>query len=500
MFSGAVLLALVAEPCSSQNLRGDAKRRLSSGPQPETLLPSPAITVTGPLFVEQNPAEPIGSSAAQFSCDTSMFAPGTVQVEAGTGGCLNAQPGIAGFTPGAMNQTVASFLVYECGIVAPHTHADSTEVMTVMKGEGIIAQLTTNSGELQVSYVKPGDSFVFMRGSYHWWMNLGTEELLTVGAFLNADPPDAALMGYDRMGDHGLGVVNYLMYDYSFLETVIGHSDGTYNQLEYQKGSPLFPKLTHDACNAARQMWQNNKAAAESMGSFQKNPSGTDLFQASELANGQFMIDASDTPVMGPGGGLRPLAGEVNDFSKGVYGTRYSMPAYDGGLSPADPPAPTLWPGFTGVGAGASLVKFVVGYCGIVNLHTHVNAAEWNTVISGSGQVSYYQTNTGANPQVVVMNVKKGDTFVFPRGTVHWWVNYSPQEQLVTVGGFTAPFPDTAILGQLFAKTQKFFSVINDAVLGQHFDPSETSSELFPLLPHRYPSDCGGDKPCSRCY
>merc|ERR1712048_1130163 len=82
----------------------------------------------------------------------------------------------------------------------------------------------------------------------------------------------------------------------------------------------------------------------------------------------------------------------------GVYGTRYSMPAYDGGLSPADPPAPTLWPGFTGVGGGASLVKFVVGYCVIVNLHTHVNAAEWNTVISGSGQVSYYQANTGDNP------------------------------------------------------------------------------------------------------
>merc|ERR1712046_41086 len=118
------------------------------------------------------------------------------------------------------------------------------------------------------------------------------------------------------------------------------------------------------------------------------------------------------------------------------------------------------------------------GYCGIVNLHTHVNAAEWNTV----------------------MNVKKGDTFVFPRGTVHWWVNYSPHEQLVTVGGFTAPFPDTAILGQLFTETQKFFSVMNDAVLGQHFDPSKTSTELFPLLPHRYPSDCGGDKPCSRCY
>lgn len=223
---------------------------------------------------------PIGSSDAQFSCDPSMLGTGTVQVAAGTGGCLNAQPGIAGFTPGAMNQTVASFLVYPCGIVAPHVHADSTEVMTVMKGEGIIAQLTTNSNDLQVSYVKPGDSFVFMRGAYHWWLNLGEEQLLTVGTFLNSDPPDAALMGYDR----GMGVVNYLMDEMSLLNTVIGASSGTYDQLMEQTGNPLFPMLTESTCNSVRQQWQSQQAAAESPGSFQKSPSETDLFKGSELA------------------------------------------------------------------------------------------------------------------------------------------------------------------------------------------------------------------------
>merc|ERR1712050_109223 len=135
------------------------------------------------------------------------------------------------------------------------------------KGEGIIAQLTTNSNDLQVSYVKPGDSFVFMRGAYHWWLNLGEEQLLTVGTFLNSDPPDAALMGYDR----GMGVVNYLMDEMSLLNTVIGESTGTFNQLMEQTGNPLFPMLTESTCNSVRQQWQHQQSAAESPGSFQKN-------------------------------------------------------------------------------------------------------------------------------------------------------------------------------------------------------------------------------------
>merc|ERR1712113_666607 len=91
------------------------------------------------------------------------------------------------------------------------------------------------------------------------------------------------------------------------------------------------------------------------------------------------------------------------------------------------------WPGLTNVGGGTSLVKFVVGYCGTVAIHTRVNAAEWNTVIEGEGEVAYWGVNNG----MVRMQVKKGDTFVFPQGAAHYWVNYSPNTQLVTVGGFT---------------------------------------------------------------
>merc|ERR1711988_1275442 len=226
----------------------------------------------------------------------------------------------------------------------------------------------------------------------------------------------------------------------------------------------------------------------------------------SELATGTYNIDSADTPVMGEGGGLRPLSGDVLPYTEGVYGTKMSMPSFDGGLSPADsPPAQVYWPGLTGVSYGRSLVKFVVGYCGIVNLHTHVNAAEWNTVISGSGQVSYYQANTGNNPQVVVMNVKKGDTFVFPQGSAHWWVNYSPNEQLATVGGFTAPFPDTAPLADFLDKSKKVNSLLTDAVLGENYQSALELQEmngadtLFPLLSTRYPSTCGGNMPCQKC-
>jgi len=174
---------------------------------------------------------------------------------------------------------------------------------------------------------------------------------------------------------------------------------------------------------------------------------------------------------------------------------------FNGGLAPKATPQPALWPGLTSVGGGTSLVKFVVGYCGTVAIHTHVNAAEWNTVIEGEGQVSYWGVNGG----MVTMQVKKGDTFVFPQGAAHYWVNYSPNTQLVTVGGFTAPFPDTAMLETMYSKTKSMASFITTAVLGKDYrtpaevDPNSGADTLFPLLPDRKPSNCGGDVPCQQC-
>jgi mannose-6-phosphate isomerase-like protein (cupin superfamily) len=175
---------------------------------------------------------------------------------------------------------------------------------------------------------------------------------------------------------------------------------------------------------------------------------------------------------------------------------------YNGGISPAMPPAEALWPGFTNVAGGKSLVKFVVGYCGMVAIHTHANAAEWNTVINGEGTVSYVPVNGGS---LVTMYVKTGDTFVFPQGSAHWWVNYSPTEQLATVGGFTAPFPDAAPLADFLDESKKVNNLLTDAVLGQNYRSAIELQEmngadtLFPLLSTRYPSTCGGNTPCQKC-
>ncbi|CAE7450883.1 unnamed protein product [Symbiodinium microadriaticum] len=477
--------AVLALLCSlygilAQELRGG---RRAAGPDAEHLLPKPDVTVAHGLY--------------ESSCE--VPGEGTKQVARGPGGCVNAQPGLAGFKK--QQQTVMSFLVEPCGLVAPHLHANSVEINTVIRGAGVIGQLTTDTNELELSEVSEGDSFFFAQAAYHWWVNLGEEPLITIGAFFNTDDPDTALVGFDD----GVGLVGTLMQDMPLLNTMVGRSSGRKNTVPLnEKESPLFPKLTPEACAAARS--SNRRAGKES---FQKNPSGTNMFQPGELRSGKFGLTAADTPVSCPkppcGGGLRPLAGEVASRSEGVAGTASSQPSFDGGLSftanGGGPPPPAFWPGLTNVAGGKSLVKFVVSYCGIVSAHTHPNAAEWNTVISGAGQVSYYRTNTGDATQLVTMDVKKGDTFVFPQGTVHWWVNYSPTEQLATVGGFSAAFPDTSLLSELFRKTEETFPFVNDAVLGEDFVPSAATAggNLFPLLPNRQPAGCGGDTPCTSC-
>ena len=214
---------------------------------------------------------------------------GTKQVARGPGGCVNAQPGLEGFK---QPQTIMSFLVEPCGVVAPHLHANSVEINTVIRGAGVIGQLTTETNHLEVSDVRAGDSFFFAEAAYHWWVNLGEEALVTVGAFFNTDDPDTALVGYDD----GVGVVGTLMQDMPLLNTMIGQSNGRKNTVPLQDGdSPLFPKLTPEACAAARS--RQRRAARDS---FQKNPSGTDMFRAEELSSGKYGLTAADTPVSCP--------------------------------------------------------------------------------------------------------------------------------------------------------------------------------------------------------
>ena len=79
----------------------------------------------------------------------------------------------------------------------------------MIRGAGVIGQLTTDTNKLEVSEVSEGESFFFAEGAYHWWVNLGEEPLVTIGVFFNTDDPDTALVGYDD----GVGVVGTLMQD-----------------------------------------------------------------------------------------------------------------------------------------------------------------------------------------------------------------------------------------------------------------------------------------------
>jgi len=435
------------------------------------------------LFSEHGDG-PVGVSSTTFRCGE--VGSGTLEPDSGPGGCLHVQPMTEPF-PTDMPQTIASFLVESCGIVAPHVHANSAEVMTVVHGEGIIAQMPANGGDIQVSKISKGDSFFFGQGNYHWWMNLGEEQLLTVGVFTNAAPPDAALMAYDM----GAGIVKQMIGDGNLLTELIGKSDGHEDWIV--NDGHLFPQLRKDSCEQARQKMQSYAYTIDSW-----QVAKPHLYTSEELTTGNYNI--TESAVNGPGGGLLPIAGQVLEGMPFVTGTKETN--YNGGISPAMPPAAVLWPGFTNVGGGKSLVKFVVGYCGMVAIHTHANAAEWNTVINGEGSVSYFPVNGGP---LVTMTVKKGDTFVFPQGSAHWWVNYSPTEQLATVGGFTAPFPDAAMLADFLYQSKNVDNELTDAVLGVNYrsaielEDMNGANTLFPLLSTRSPSNCGGNTACNRC-
>merc|ERR1719277_716835 len=111
-------------------------------------------------------------------------------------------------------------------------------------------------------------------------MNLGDDQLVTVGAFLNVDQPEAALMAYDE----GEGLIGRLMNDESVLHSLIGESNGKKNTVPFDGGHPLFPKLDAAACRRAREGLASVENASGTPDSFQKNPSETRLYQPDELS------------------------------------------------------------------------------------------------------------------------------------------------------------------------------------------------------------------------
>ena len=158
-------------------------------------------------------------------------------------------------------------------------------------------------------------------------MNLGEEQLLTVGVFTNAAPPDATLMAYDM----GAGIVKQMMGDTSLLTELIGKSDGHEDWIV--NDGALFPQLNKDSCEHARSKMQSYAYTIDSWQLPKPH-----LYTSEELMTGNYNI--MESAVNGPGGGLLPIAGPVMEGMPLVTGTKETN--YKGGISPNMPPATVL--------------------------------------------------------------------------------------------------------------------------------------------------------------
>ncbi|KNC69399.1 hypothetical protein SARC_18091 [Sphaeroforma arctica JP610] len=104
--------------------------------------------------------------------------------------------------------------------------------------------------------------------------------------------------------------------------------------------------------------------------------------------------------LTGPGGGLKLTVGD-ND-----------MPKSSGGGAKGN------WPDINGV--GMSTVAFRLNECGAVAPHVHSDATEFQTVVMGEGIIGTY----GVGDNILRLeHVTMGDTFFFPRGSMHFQIN-----------------------------------------------------------------------------
>eukprot|EP00122_Pirum_gemmata_P005630 Pgem_evm1s5135 len=163
-----------------------------------------------------------------------------------------------------------------------------------------------------------------------------------------------------------------------------------------------------------------------------------------QITSNTTSFSTTNGPANGPGGGLNIQAGR-----------------YDG--PPALAQGDGNWPVIDGM--QFSVVSFIVNRCGLVAPHIHSNGHEFNTIIQGQGIVGSFGVNDG---KWTFSQVSVGDSFVFPKGSIHMWIN-TGEEQLVTVGGFTTSLPTTAVVG---------VALVDLEVIAK----SALDTELFPKL------------------
>ena len=439
----------------------------------------PGGCMAGPVFT-------FNSSDSSFTgkSDSPTVGSGTLDNE------MTADQGAVGVGPGGslvvapiacLDVTPASFIVNPCGVVAPHNHANANEVNTVIQGEGVICvqpiDAATSSKEglpIMCASVKEGDSFMFPKGSYHHWMSTASNTSFATVSTFTAAPPDAALLMTDPTGSddlsqcEGVGMIGTIESDAggslkdgsgSDASPMLDALLGTWGAPAPNPGFPLFPSFGNGggACDSAVDDAKKVATSGQAVGQL---VSPVKLASKEELTSGTYSIGQD-----GVGGIIRLVTDQ--DWT------------------------------WLAEEAQMSLALYVFSYCGMLNMHLHGESDEWGTVIGGSGYVFQYGPNTPGN--VTAVNVSEGDVYYVPAGNTHWFVNGSPDEQFVTIAGWSEPKLELSFFINYANGVEQQMPDVLDLTLGKGFTASSADDVLFPMLTTAKPSGCGGDKPCNTC-
>ncbi|CAI9280576.1 unnamed protein product [Lactuca saligna] len=95
------------------------------------------------------------------------------------------------------------------GLVTPHTHPRSSEMIFLVKGVVIVGFIDTDSKLFQ-SILREGDVFVFPKGLLHYCMNSGFEDAMFYSVF-NAQNPGVVDISNAMFGDKASEMVKMAM-------------------------------------------------------------------------------------------------------------------------------------------------------------------------------------------------------------------------------------------------------------------------------------------------
>lgn len=86
---------------------------------------------------------------------------------------------------------------------------------------------------------------------------------------------------------------------------------------------------------------------------------------------------------------------------------------------------------------GLSMARIDIGPDGLVPLHSHPRATELTIVLKGSIRVGFVDTSS----REFSTELRAGDSFVFPKGLLHYLYNSDSDDAAVTVSGFSSQNP-----------------------------------------------------------